>query len=239
MAAPSAPPILSSKQPIASVKHTMVTVAILLGMAAAGAWQTSRQAASASAAAGPHSDATYLYLFLTATEWALVWLVYGGIHDRGIRLRDLIGGRWNSPLAVLRDFAIAGIFWLVWQYSGELVQNWLHASRSASVAAMLPTSVHEKAAWLLLALSAGFCEEIVFRGYLQRQFTAFTHSAVLGLIVQAIIFGVGHLYQGWKLAVVITVYGLLYGLLVLGQRHLRSAMLAHAWADIIILLPSR
>ena len=239
MASPPAPATLSPKQPIASVTHTVVTVAILLGMAAAGAWQTSRQGASASATAGPHADMTYLYLFLTCAEWALVWLVFGGIHDRGIRLRDLIGGRWNSPLAVLRDIAIAAVFWLIWRYVGEVVQGWLGASRPAGVDAMLPVGFRERAAWLALALSAGICEEIVFRGYLQRQFAAFTRSAALGVILQAIIFGAGHLYQGWKLAVVITVYGLLYGVLVLAQRHLRSAMLAHAWSDAIIVLPFR
>lgn len=239
MASASASSTFSTNQPIASLKHTAVVVAILIAMAVAGAWQTSRQAAGGTSVVAAHQDMTFLYLFLTGSEWALVWLVFGGIHDRGLRLWELIGGRWNSPLAVLRDVAIAAVFWFVWRAAGDVVGSWLSASRPASVDALLPIGLREKSAWLLLALSAGICEEIVFRGYLQRQFTALTRSAAAGLIVQAVIFGVGHLYQGWKLAIVITAYGLLYGVLVLVQRHLRSAMLAHAWADLIILTPFR
>ena len=85
---------------------------------------------------------------------------------------------------------------------------------------------------IALSASAGFCEEIVYRGYLQRQLRAFTGSRVLSVGGQALVFGVGHAYQGWKNVVVIAVLGALYGLLVLWRKNLRSSMLAHAWSDI-------
>ena len=83
-----------------------------------------------------------------------------------------------------------------------------------------------------MSLAAGFCEELVFRGYLQRQFHAATGSIAAAVALQAIVFGPVHTYQGWKPVLVITVLGVLYGTLVGLRRDLRSSMIAHAWADI-------
>ena len=52
----------------------------------------------------------------------------------------------------------------------------------------------------LFALSAGICEELTTRGYLQQQFEALFGSNIAGVLAQAAVFGAGHLYQGWKMA---------------------------------------
>ena len=83
-----------------------------------------------------------------------------------------------------------------------------------------------------VSVSAGICEEIVYRGYLQRQFLALTRSSIVAVLAQAVIFGLGHAYQGAKQVVVITVLGLLYGLLAWWRKSLRPGILAHAWSDI-------
>jgi membrane protease YdiL (CAAX protease family) len=70
------------------------------------------------------------------------------------------------------------------------------------------------------------------RGYLQRQFAAITRSGAAGLVLQAIAFGVSHAYQGWKQVVIISVLGLLYGLLARWRRTLLPGMVTHAWSDI-------
>jgi membrane protease YdiL (CAAX protease family) len=86
--------------------------------------------------------------------------------------------------------------------------------------------------WIGVSLTAGFCEEVVFRGYLQKQLQAMTGSAAIAVLGQALFFGVAHGYQGVKNVIVIAVLGLLYGLLALGRRNLRPGMIAHAWSDI-------
>jgi hypothetical protein len=35
-------------------------------------------------------------------EWLLVLYVRIGVHKRGVRLRDLVGGRWATPKEVMR-----------------------------------------------------------------------------------------------------------------------------------------
>jgi membrane protease YdiL (CAAX protease family) len=97
---------------------------------------------------------------------------------------------------------------------------------------MMPQTPSEAILWILVSLTAGFCEEVIFRGYLQRQFSALTRSFVGGIGLQAIAFGLSHGNQGWKLMLLITVYGACFGLLAHWRRSLRPGMLAHALQDI-------
>jgi len=92
---------------------------------------------------------------------------------------------------------------------------------------------------LLLALTAGFCEEIVFRGYLQRQFSTFTGAPYAGVVVQGFIFGAAHGYQGVKYMLLIAVYGCMFGVLALLRRSLRPGIIAHFLQDGIVGLAAR
>jgi membrane protease YdiL (CAAX protease family) len=86
--------------------------------------------------------------------------------------------------------------------------------------------------WVALAISAGFCEELVFRGYFQRQFHALTGSLVAAIVLQACVFGVSHLYEGsWAVAKIV-LYGGLFGALAAWRRSLRPGMIAHVWSDL-------
>ena len=82
-----------------------------------------------------------------------------------------------------------------------------------------------------MSLTAGFCEELIFRGYLQRQFAALTNSVWAAIVLQGLSFGAAHGYQGWKLMVVIAVYGSLFGVLVQWRRSLRPGMMTHFIQD--------
>jgi membrane protease YdiL (CAAX protease family) len=60
----------------------------------------------------------------------------------------------------------------------------------------------------------------------------FFSSIAAAVVLQAIVFGLVHSYQGWKPVLVITVLGVLYGTLVALRRDLRASMIVHAWPDI-------
>ena len=111
------------------------------------------------------------------------------------------------------------------------VSHLLHASNSEVASRVLPRTPAEISAYLLLCATAGFCEEIIFRGYLQGQFTAWTGSAYAGLVLQALVFGLAHGYQGARLMTVIAVFGCLFGLLAQWRQSLRPGMIAHFLQD--------
>jgi membrane protease YdiL (CAAX protease family) len=97
---------------------------------------------------------------------------------------------------------------------------------------LAPTNGKEIAAWTLLCLLVGFVEEIVFRGYLQRQFIGWARGGVAaGVLASAVVFGSAHAYQGARGMALLAVFGVLFSLLALDRRSLRAGMFAHAWHD--------
>jgi membrane protease YdiL (CAAX protease family) len=218
---------------VAPLRHTIILIAILFGIAAYGAYvqATSHQ--------GPHivekrGSALPLYLSLIAAEWGLVRFVTArGLRRTGTRLRDLIGARWSGWRDVLRDVALALGFWAIWTVASSVVARSLGPDTAKGIDTLLPRNAPEVVAWVLLSISAGFCEEVVFRGYLQTQFEALWGSASLAIAVQAVVFGISHGYQGVRNVIVITVLGVLYGALARWRRSLPPVMIAHAWTDIV------
>jgi membrane protease YdiL (CAAX protease family) len=83
-----------------------------------------------------------------------------------------------------------------------------------------------------MAASSGFSEEIAFRGYFLQQFSAWTGSTTIGIVLQAIIFGAGHAYLGTRQVVLIVTSGVLLGIFAARLRNLRPLMVTHAWADV-------
>jgi hypothetical protein len=49
------------------------------------------------------------YISVTVCEWLLVLCVRMGVHKGGVRLRDLVGGRWATPIAVMKDIALGAV----------------------------------------------------------------------------------------------------------------------------------
>jgi membrane protease YdiL (CAAX protease family) len=102
------------------------------------------------------------------------------------------------------------------------------------LAQLAPANGREIAAWVLLCMLVGFVEEIVFRGYLQRQFTGWARGGLtIGILASAVVFGSAHGYQGARSMALLTVYGVLFSLLALYRRSLRAGIFAHAWHDLI------
>jgi membrane protease YdiL (CAAX protease family) len=218
--------------PVAAYRHTAILTVAFLAIAVAGALSVRTPAPEPGKAAG-HPEVIPLYLSLLAAEWGLVYYVWRvGLKRAGTRMRDLIGGRWSRARDVARDLALAALVWAIWLGIERACDLWLGSDQARSVESYLPRGPAEVGLWIALSLSAGFCEEVAFRGYFQRQFAALTRSRTAGLVMQALLFGVSHGYQGAGAAIRITLFGLLFGALARSRRSLRPGMAAHAWTDV-------
>jgi membrane protease YdiL (CAAX protease family) len=218
----------SSRPLIAPAGHTIVFITIFVGISVVGGFfqHAVKQHPQATT---PSGNAVSGYISVLVFEWLLVLYVRMGVHKRGVRLRDLIGGRWATPQAVMKDIALGAGLWAVWM--GLMNAHVLGGGTNAAQD-LLPQGILASLAWLPLALSAGFCEELAFRGYLQMQFQAITGSAAWAVLIQAVVFGIGHLYEGVGAVVRIMLFGVLFGLLARWRKSLRPGMIAHAWSDI-------
>jgi membrane protease YdiL (CAAX protease family) len=85
---------------------------------------------------------------------------------------------------------------------------------------------------LFVALSAGFTEETLFRGYAIERVAELTGSRWLGAIIPVLVFGAVHApFWGIGHAVVAGASGLWLTLIYLKTRNLWTAIVAHALLD--------
>jgi uncharacterized protein len=215
---------------VAPVWHTLLLVSIFLGITIAGAL-FQRHAQSSSDALQQHPNVVPFFVSLIAVEWLLVYAVWAGIRSRGVRLVDLIGGSWHSAKDILIDIGLAIIVWILWLGIQAGVSRMV-PNHAKYVSALFPQNPLEVVLWIATSLSAGFCEEVAFRGYFQSQFEAMTGSSVAGVALQAILFGISHGYQGLQAVVMIILFGFVFGILASWRKSLRPGMILHAWSDI-------
>jgi membrane protease YdiL (CAAX protease family) len=189
-------------------------------------------AGSSASQLGNHSQAIQIYLTAILMDWVLLYYCWAGVHRHGGNLKTLSGGRWTSWRDVALDVAIALPFWLLWEGAAWGVHWLLGPSRAKTVDSLLPQSLLEILIWIATSITAGICEEMAFRGYLQRQFQALSGNVAIAVLGQGLVFGLFHAYQGWKNVIVISVLGALFGALAAWRRNLRANIIVHAWADI-------
>ena len=175
-----------------------------------------------------------LYLYMIALELVLVSYVWFlGVKPRGGNIRGLIGGKWNTFGDVMRDIGVAFLFWLVVivMLAGLRFSLGNSQQTTSAVSMLAPGSLSEAIVWVVLSVTAGVCEEFIFRGYLQKQFFAITGMNGVAIAGQALVFGVAHGYQGVKGMTSIAIYGALFGILAMMRKSLRPGIMQHGAQD--------
>lgn len=169
-------------------------------------------------------------------EWSLVAAVLFVWIALGRSLQSL-------GLAVSRDgpFMLTLVTALV---LGALLLNQIRAIRNldaeriaaiqrqlASVEKLLPHTAAERDAFLGVALTAGVCEELLYRGFLIGYLTPFT--GIWGAVLAAAaVFGVGHAYQGRAGILKTGTIGLVMGAIYALSGSIWPAIVLHAAFDV-------
>jgi membrane protease YdiL (CAAX protease family) len=98
---------------------------------------------------------------------------------------------------------------------------------------MLPGTLAERMAFAALSLTAGFCEELIFRGFLLHLMHGATGSMIVAVGVTSAIFGWMHAYQQPGGAIRAAFLGALLALPPALAGSIVASMIAHAALDII------
>jgi uncharacterized protein len=182
------------------------------------------------------------YSLTIAYEWVLAAIVLWGLRMRGVPLRQILGEPRPDARSWLADAGAALVYWVVAMLVLAMLGNVLVKFSGSHIdpqkigdvtQRLTPVTGFEMMLFLALSISAGICEELVFRGYLQQQFSRMTGRIWLGVLLSALVFGGAHGYEGIAGVLLITAYGAMFGLLALWRRGLRTGMIAHAWHDSI------
>jgi uncharacterized protein len=213
---------------IASPWHTLLVLAVQALLAYRGKIHADQMRAIA------NPDRIGIYERTMFFEWLVLALVIVGVALHGSSLFTVFGERWRSLHQVLRDIGIAVLFLIVSIVVGSISTPYLHGGAGDQAAQfLLPRGRIEMALWIALSISAGICEEAIYRGYLQRQFTALTKSVPAGIILSAVAFGGAHSYLGLGPAVRVGLLGAMAGILVYWCGSVRPGMIAHALQDVL------
>ncbi len=211
--------------------HTALLVLLLLSVATCGTL-LQHYAGSGSVPAKPvNAGISSQYLPLLVVNAGLV-LYTCRLFRASNALPSLLGERWHTLRRACTDLALALLACALIQVLETLAAHHFGAGRNAAVAALLPRTGAERLVWVLVASSVGFCEEVVYRGYLLTQLTAFTGSPHWGVLLQAVLFGIAHAEQGLASALRIAGYGLVFGILAQLRKSLLPGIISHVTIDL-------
>jgi uncharacterized protein len=204
-------------------------------------WAGRRRYLRLVASIGEHPDARMRhYRRGIVGEWAAVGviLVIGVLAGRGRSSIGLVLGRHvGSEVAVVAELAaLLAASALVFRFGGAGIQSALRR-QARGFLALLPRGRQERLVFAGLAITAGICEELIFRGfgiaYLRWLWPASPEWAVIAITATA--FGLVHLYQGPRGVILTGVVGAYLAWLVLSTGSLLPAMVIHALLDLRVL----
>jgi membrane protease YdiL (CAAX protease family) len=130
---------------------------------------------------------------------------------------------------VALGFAILVVFvcgmYPVWKYNAARKRDRIYRN--------MPQASNEMPGWIAVSLSAGFAEEIAYRGVLFGILYHWIPNWWAAALLCAVAFALGHAIQGWKSALIIFVMSVVVQGLVWYTGTLYVAMVAHAIYDAI------
>ncbi|WAT17497.1 CPBP family intramembrane metalloprotease [Aurantiacibacter sp. MUD11] len=175
-----------------------------------------------------------------ALALGVCWLWLRG-EGRVREVFDLSAPNWRSAIAYAA-IATAGTL-AIFSFGTALVQAMgLPAPDPSFVLELVTESPAMFALWVIGVawFAAGFGEELLWRGFLMdrlERLGGLRGRVWLVLVVQAVLFGMPHAYQGWGGVIVTGMVGLLLGWVRIMQRgNLWAVIIAHAAVDTIMMV---
>jgi membrane protease YdiL (CAAX protease family) len=175
-----------------------------------------------------------LYRGVVISQWTVVLLLmaYWAWHGRPwtwLLLGVASLPRFGAGLAV----GLLGVYFLYWQRVQVLRRDDATAGarrQLASAAPLLPHGKDENRLFKIVSVTAGVCEEILFRGFLVWYFSVWT-GVWIAVILSSTVFGMGHIYLGVKNVPKTAAAGLVMACLALAAGSLWPSILIHAAMD--------
>ncbi len=177
-----------------------------------------------------------LYASTIAFQWVAVAVVAWRAWAHGFTASQLgltIHDRSRIFLAaVIGALIIAALQWLNLRRVGKLPLE-ARGVLQPLAERILPQSTVELLPYLALAITAGLCEEFLYRGFAMAVLLHVGLQAWAAVLVSSLLFGVAHSYQGRGGIVMTLVIGLLLGTSRLAYDSLVPAIFWHSAVDVV------
>jgi membrane protease YdiL (CAAX protease family) len=177
-----------------------------------------------------------LYASTIAFQWLAVAIVGWRLWARGYTSKQLglvYHGRTRLLIAgIVGAAAVAGLQWLNLRRVSRIPPE-SRGPLQAIAERILPQSAVELPPYFALAITAGLCEEFLYRGFAMAALSRAGLSAWLVILVSSILFGLAHSYQGRGGIVMTFIVGLALGASRLAYNSLVPAVFWHSAVDIV------
>jgi uncharacterized protein len=182
------------------------------------------------------SERVALYASTIAFQWVAVGVAGWRAWARGFTASQLglvLHDRWKIvAAAVLGAGILATLQWLNLRRMGRL-ETKTRAALRALAQRILPQSPMESLPFFALAVTAGLCEEFLYRGFALAAFTRAGLPTWTVVLLSAILFGLAHLYQGRSGLLGTTILGLLFGIARIAYDSLVPVIVWHIAVDVV------
>jgi CAAX protease family protein len=176
-----------------------------------------------------------LYAVTIAFQWVLVGVVTWRAFARGLTLQAMGLGvqSWVGMVSagVLGAGLIGGLQWVNLRRIGKMEGEAPELLRKLANR-LLPVNLLEYLPYSALAITAGVCEEFVYRGFGIAAFSKAGLPLWLVVIISSILFGLAHAYQGRSGIVSTGIFGVLLAIGRLWLGSLVPVMMWHAGLDL-------
>jgi membrane protease YdiL (CAAX protease family) len=161
------------------------------------------------------SERISLYLSTIAFQWIAAgiagWRAWAHGYT-GVKLGLSTGPNlYRTVIAgVVGTVILAGLHWMNFRRMGRS-RDTLPTRVQAMATRILPQSTKERVPFLALSITAGCCEEFLYRGFAMAVFSRAGFPIWASVVVSSVLFGAAHLYQGRSGLIGTGILGLLFG----------------------------
>jgi uncharacterized protein len=176
-----------------------------------------------------------LYAATIGFQWAFCGVVVWRAIARGVTARELgLGsGGWVGIVSagVTGAVLVGGLQWMNLRRIGRMEGAAPELLRKLA-RRLMPVTVIEYLPYSALAITAGVCEEFIYRGFLLAALLRVGWPVWAGVVLTSALFGLAHAYQGRAGIVSTGIFGVLLALGRLAFGSLVPVMMWHAGLDL-------
>jgi membrane protease YdiL (CAAX protease family) len=186
--------------------------------------------------AGDSVERVSLYLSTIAFQWIAVGVVSWRAWAHGFSASQLglvARNPWSIGIAAILGAALVATFqWFNLRRMGRMPEK-ARGKLQAIAERILPHSAAERVPFFVLAVTAGACEEFLYRGFAVAAFSRAGLPLWSVAVLSSILFGLAHLYQGRGGLVGTMLLGLLFGVARITFGSLLPVVAWHISVDIV------
>jgi membrane protease YdiL (CAAX protease family) len=227
---PASSPLPQRLDPATARTHAIVEIVLCSGVPSQFALTFLLARAGFSPMDGGHLSFGYITTFLMLDAIMMIGMIVWFLHRHGERPRDVfLGSRptlhevWLGIPMIVVVFVLA----LVVLSAAKRILPSLHNVPENPLQQLMATRGQAMVFAIVATIAGGLREEIQ-RAFIIHRFNEHLGGEYVGLILYSLVFGLGHLLQGWDAVIATAILGLFWGYVYVTRRSIVAPVVSHS-----------